>query len=484
MMILSLMGSRNLDKSPGYGKATRACPSCQRHCSPVFWQGMNAAIFLSTPLRIRELIRQRLAWLDRDTLFVIIFCLWIFKPAMSSIRLGGIMPLSHFLTIVLAGTVVLLFLNPDYLKKNRVPLALWFLFFLAVIASGLGRFDADFVITLALYAIFPLCLLAFTLMGNQRALDQQTYWAAMTLMAFVVIIGLGQSFFHPDPVYKKFLLAFVPPGAMAGGSYAASIFVNLVIFGAVCALLSVFCLTRIRRKNGIILNILHWSMACLAALGTWFSTSRNAILGLAVGLLGFLPLLGWKKALIGLALCLIAGSTLVWSGLPEKYLTGKPLRKYVQTKKTVSHIWNGDAQAKAKKPPENRLIIWSLGLKKWSEQPWTGIGLGQARIMLKEYKENYARFNMHNSMLTVLVECGLPALFVLAALMLWYLMRANAQDSLPVAMTLISLKSFDHYFDYSMAFTVFCAWIVAMSLERAPDVLSALNEAPNPSCAP
>jgi O-antigen ligase len=411
--------------------------------------------------RIR--MRTSFAWLTRDLFFVFLFLLWIFKPAMSRIRVMDLMSISHFLSLVLPCLVVAVFVDVKYLRLRWKAFCLSVLFLFLMFAMGWGRYDYMFLSTYALYLTFFLMLLGFDVLSVCNAGNRQDYWAAWTLVIFILAVGIVQSFWPKE--LRSFMTAFVPLFSVkATGPRAGSIFINYLICGSAASLCAVYALCMLRVFRGrFFLQFMHFLLMFAGVAATVLSTGRTGLLALGIGFLVFAFGFSWKKSILLLILTVLFSGVLWWGLEMNNSFSTYKIR---QVTRRTSDLFKDTTQKNVFKKVNllfsHRPGIWLQGFNAFIQKPWTGIGIGRAKNVFAGDRVQHGHF--HNTFFNILYESGIFNFTLFLILMVLLYRSTMMTKTLPVFWALMIILFFDHYFDKSLPWSCFCAWILSLCL--------------------
>lgn len=160
------------------------------------------------------------------------------------------------------------------------------------------------------------------------------------------------------------------------------------------------------RKPGVIRSVLLLTWG-LGAVGVFFSFSRGSWLGglaAIAGLLVMYPKTTARIAVVVLILMIILGSTVLSTQIA--YATER---------------MNSESTAK------DRWVIWDAGLRMIQAKPFFGWGYGNYKFYAEQFQRrvhnHVVRYGhaSHNSYIATAGELGLPALFLFALPVLWWL---------------------------------------------------------------
>ena len=286
---------------------------------------------------------------------------------------------------------------------------------------------------------------------------------ALGLGTAIALLGVFE-FLAPQPAQRILGLFRTPQSltAIDNMGRAASVFTQRNIFGCFCAMLTIGTLAHIVGKRPIPAPRAFLALVCLSALcGIVASTSKNAVVALAVGLgaiiFGRCSARGKTLLVIiaatGMALFFIA----LFSGpdfgdpyqntpeLVEQYKADSPVAGlYIaldRFSKGRLHLWK---------------YWWNRKLHK-ARYVWKGIGLGQFRVMHWD-----PSLNAHSTYAQFLFEGGIAGFCALLVLLGYGAWLAHGAGRLPLFMTFLATLFFDHFFDYSLQWSVSIPWLLAL----------------------
>lgn len=282
-----------------------------------------------------------------------------------------------------------------------------------------------FVFTLLLSALF-----SGDIVKGLKEWANLCIWRAMPF--FIIVLAIK------DAVRVKKILAASLVGITIGflcigyqayhGSFRAAGFYGhpMTFGGFLCIylpLISVWFFESLKLKNKqTLLAAIVWALALMAWL---FNATRGAWVALTPVLLFILGYYSWRNKKI-MAFCLVlfcAGGT---------YLVNNP--RFVQ--RTASIVSQKDGSNRA------RFIFWNESIKVFKEHPVLGVGLGQAKRVIKESKEYKPWFtHYHSNIFQMLAENGVVGLIGYLGFMGYYLKKSFGQfvsQKNPIALIIAS----------------------------------------------
>jgi hypothetical protein len=207
--------------------------------------------------------------------------------------------------------------------------------------------------------------------------------------------------------------------AMAvGGIQAAENANRLAFVSALGISLFWFAMQQYRSR---LLRVFGWLVLPALVLTTFLSGSRSGVLnlGLLVVLLALQSGVRPGRLAAVVLVCLIAAAIL-------GFLVPQPIVDRITT------IFPSDHVTSASRSIELRELMAHLGVKLFSQSPFTGVGVGNIRWMTALDAESRGlALTMHNAYLLVLVEGGLA--FLCAYLLLFWLTWRSLQRSARIA---------------------------------------------------
>ena len=282
-----------------------------------------------------------------------------------------------------------------------------------------------FVFTLLLSALF-----SGDIVKGLKEWANLCIWRAMPF--FIIVLAIK------DAVRVKKILAASLVGITIGflcigyqayqGSFRAAGFYGhpMTFGGFLCIylpLISVWFFESLKLKNKQ--TLLSAVVLALALMAWLFNATRGAWVALAPVLLFILGYYSWQNKKI-MALCLV----LLCAG--GAYLVNNP--RFVQRTGTI---------VSEKNDPKNaRYIFWNEAIKVFKEHPSLGVGLGQAKRVIKESKEYKPWFtHYHSNIFQMLAENGVIGLVGYLGFIGYYLKKSFGQfvsQKNPIALIIAS----------------------------------------------
>ena len=197
--------------------------------------------------------------------------------------------------------------------------------------------------------------------------------------------------------------------AYHGSFRAAGFYGHPMTFGGfLCIylpLISVWFFGSLKLKNKQ--TLLSAVVLALALMAWLFNATRGAWVALAPVLLFILDYYSWQNKKV-MALCLV----LLCAG--GVYLVNNP--RFVQRTATIVSQKDGSNRA--------RFIFWKESIKVFKEHPVLGVGLGQAKRVIKESKEYKPWFtHYHSNIFQMLAENGVIGLIGYLGFMGYFLLK-------------------------------------------------------------
>ena len=268
-----------------------------------------------------------------------------------------------------------------------------------------------FVFTLLLSALF-----SGDIVKGLKEWANLCIWRAMPF--FIIVLAIKDA-----ERVKKILAAslvgitigFLCIGYQAyhGSFRAAGFYGHPMTFGGfLCIylpLISVWFFESLKQKNKQ--TLLSAVVLALALMAWLFNATRGAWVALTPVLLFILAYYSWKNKKI-MALCLV----LLCAG--GVYLVNNP--RFVQ--RTASIVSQKDSSNRA------RFVFWNESIKVFKEHPVLGVGLGQAKRVIKESKEYKPWFtHYHSNIFQMLAENGVVGLLGYLGFMGFYFKKSFGQ---------------------------------------------------------
>ena len=282
-----------------------------------------------------------------------------------------------------------------------------------------------FVFTLLLSALF-----SGDILKGLKEWANLCIWRAMPF--FIIVLTIK------DAARVKKILAASLVGITIGflcigyqayhGSFRAAGFYGhpMTFGGFLCIylpLISVWFFESLKLKNKQ--TLLSAVVLALALMAWLFNATRGAWVALAPVLLFIFGYYSWKNKKI-MALCLV----LLCAG--GAYLVNNP--RFVQ--RTASIVSQKDGSNRA------RFIFWNESIKVFKDHPVLGVGLGQAKRVIRESKEYKPYFtHYHSNIFQMLAENGVVGLLGYLGFMGCYLKKSFWQfvsQKNPIALIIAS----------------------------------------------
>jgi len=272
--------------------------------------------------------------------------------------------------------------------------------------------------TLALFAIT--LFTGLWLAGHRPSPSRVLFWA----LAFTVGVAA-----------YAILARLMQDSSPAGGEAHFGFFPNrnhtatYLAMGSICGLGSVLQALRDKRFLAMIVA-LAGTCVCLWAVAAW-SVSRSGVVLVAIGGLGWFPMLGTrylgKHGLRALGLIALAATGLFF--IADSGVKARLTKTVEQTNLAINPadskvLEGGKAEMDSARDLDFRIptALDTLGLIR--EFPWTGIGAGQYHYIFPQYRKLTAvandsdNYHPESDWLWLASETGIPATLALAALVL------------------------------------------------------------------
>lgn len=322
--------------------------------------------------------------------------------------------LINYLTYVMMAFAMLSFVS---IALGNVLLGLATALFLVYVYKNGIKIEEEHKGYFYAYGFFVFTLLLSALFSGDiiKGLKEWTnlcIWRAMPF--FIIVLAIK------DAVRVKKILAASLVGITFGflcigyqayqGSFrAAGFYGNPMTFGGfLCIylpLISVWFFESLKLKNKQ--TLISAVILALALMAWLFNATRGAWVALAPVLLFIFGYYSWKNKKV-MALCLVL---LCVGGV---YLVNNP--RFVQ--RTASIVSKVDTSNAA------RFVFWNESIKVFKEHPVLGVGLGQAKRVIKESKEYKPWFtHYHSNIFQMLAENGLTGLVGCLSFMGYYFIK-------------------------------------------------------------
>ena len=322
--------------------------------------------------------------------------------------------LINYLTYVMMAFAMLSFVS---IALGNVLLGLATALFLVYVYKNGIKIEEEHKGYFYAYGFFVFTLLLSALFSGDiiKGLKEWTnlcIWRAMPF--FIIVLAIK------DAVRVKKILAASLVGITFGflcigyqayhGSFrAAGFYGNPMTFGGfLCIylpLISVWFFESLKLKNKQ--TLISAVILALALMAWLFNATRGAWVALAPVLLFIFGYYSWKNKKV-MALCLVL---LCVGGV---YLVNNP--RFVQ--RTASIVSKVDTSNAA------RFVFWNESIKVFKEHPVLGVGLGQAKRVIKEsieYKPWFTHY--HSNIFQMLAENGLTGLVGCLSFMGYYFIK-------------------------------------------------------------
>ncbi len=317
---------------------------------------------------------------------------------------------------------------------------------------------------------FCILFLLLVLVYQDSHISSGTLTALFVIMIFINTVGLLEYFYYDR--MESFLLLFKTHGSLATykHSYVSSIFPSTNTF-AVFNVIFIVSILFIALHYPHMVNRYVCSFSLLLCIvGTFLSSSRNALLTLVIGV-SFLvvSLIKNKKSLLAVSAVILITSMILISGL---YIQKPLARRFADAITLDSVIGKGETirvlEMGSAFNLKDRPDIWERGIDLFLEKPIFGIGASQY-IMRNEFV-NGDTIHMHNIFGDILVNHGIVGFALFMALIAAWFKNAKGDWQVYLIVTLFISHMFDCFAPYNTIWLIFTPWLVALTT-RKPDEL-------------
>ncbi len=399
---------------------------------------------------------------SRALLFVVLALPWMFIWSKAPL-FGGPVGAALIFNILSFLLLIPRIRLSEVIARHKTTILLVCLFFGTWIPGSLGHITEEGTLrAIFCYLHFFACLGFMAALPRERRPPAQTALALGLCMA-VFLLGTAEFFFR-DEIGAVLSLFRTPESLSASDNAgkAASVFTHRNLFGCFGALGAVAAAVRMDRGELGGLPRGFWALfLCLALCGTLVSTSKNALIALGAGM----ACLFWEKAtlrgrVLVAAVCILLGTfffAAVFTG-PEygTNMSAEAARKaYEAESPTLSRV-----HFAMDKFSKGRLHIWKYWWNKKLHKRryvWKGIGIGQFRHLHWDEK-----INAHSTYVQFLYEGGLLTLAAFLCLLAHGARKAREVKRLPLYTAFLCTMLFDHFFDYSLLWSVNLSWFLML----------------------
>lgn len=426
-------------------------------------------------------------WRSPQLLFVVLALLALIRPF-------GRGDLYLPLSLAVVGAVVALFLLARRVElielgrwlRDRWPMVLLGWLVVGVTLSmavsvqrvGVGEWRTLITFVYSKYAVLALLPLLVALFARRLVAAP---WGVFFALFLLQMVGFA-AYLHVDWAADLFSWSrgadWIHPEKRLAG-----LFDNPTVYGAISALFVLFMPAWywvFGRRVGGVLPLLFTVLVTLVCLvGVFVSHSLTALIAVFGGGVAWLlnGTLRWRHALVGVAAFVVGFHLMgVFSGYFAERMS-RTLPYFEELHERRLPTWER-LQPKLRydnhsKPfywsTHGRWTAWKRAMTLWSERPFTGIGLGQFRLLSGiEARDE----NPHNLYIQVLAENGLISFVPFALLVLYLGWRVLATPWFGLFGGVAVMHMGNNFFDYSLPWVICIAWAGAYFVykgERSAD---------------
>jgi len=329
--------------------------------------------------------------------------------ALSSIGIAGLIIL--FLIKIIAGKKPIIY--------DKTLLYLLLLFFLWQIVSSVLSIDpvSSLIDSLKKVSLFFVVICTIAVIDTKEQIKK----LLIVLFVFSILVSIYED--------VRYIIDFRAQDKYALGDFRLSYFGYPITIGEIKMLILLLIFPFILSKENFIIN--KWLLIIISLpilLSLYFTNSRNALLGLFIGLI-VIGVIKHRYFLVGLVLAVLL----------FLYFAPVNIKERIVSIVDVNHPSNAI-----------RFKMWETGLKMMKDKPLTGFGDVDFLNIYKTYKqpESYAEgVHMHNNVMHITMLYGIIGLIFWLALMIYIffkqvkIYKANKKDEFLSIILLSSISS-------------------------------------------